>query len=115
MGFALIGVYTLGFVLPFLVLGLFTTSLLELLKKHMNVVKYTVKVGGILMVLMGLFMFTGKMNAVTGYLSKVSIAGNETENAKKQKNQSAVQQKNTGQDNTSGEQETSAGESKRCV
>ena len=26
MGFALIGVYTLGFVLPFLVLGLFTTS-----------------------------------------------------------------------------------------
>ena len=89
--------------LPCLVLGLFTTSLLELLKKHMNVVKYTVKVGGILMVLMGLFMFTGKMNAVTGYLSKVSIAGNETENAKKQKNQSAAQQKNTGQDNTSGE------------
>ena len=113
MGFALIGVYTLGFVLPFLVLGLFTTSLLELLKKHMNVVKYTVKVGGILMVLMGLFMFTGKMNAVTGYLSKVSIAGNETENAKKQKNQSAAQQKNTGQDNTSGEKETSAGESKQ--
>lgn len=113
MGFALIGVYTLGFVLPFLVLGLFTTSLLELLKKHMNVVKYSVKVGGILMVLMGLFMFTGKMNAVTGYLSKVSIAGNETENAKKQKNQSAVQQKNTGQDNTSGEQGTSAGESKQ--
>lgn len=79
----------------------------------MNVVKYTVKVGGILMVLMGLFMFTGKMNAVTGYLSKVSIAGNETENAKKQKNQSAAQQKNTGQDNTSGEKETSAGESKQ--
>lgn len=65
------------------------------------------------MVLMGLFMFTGKMNAVTGYLSKVSIAGNETENAKKQKNQSAAQQKNTGQDNTSGEKETSAGESKQ--
>ena len=112
-GFVLIGVYTLGFVLPFLAVGLFTTTLLEFFKKHRGVVQYTVKIGGILMVAMGLMMFTGKMNAVTGYLSKVSIAGNETENAKKQKNQSAVQQKNTGQDNTSGEQETSAGESKQ--
>lgn len=51
-GFALIGVYTLGFVLPFLATGIFTSTLLELFKKHMNVVKYTVKVGGVLLVLM---------------------------------------------------------------
>ncbi|WP_461811756.1 redoxin domain-containing protein [Faecalimonas sp.] len=68
-GLALIGVYTIGFVLPFLVVGLFTTTVLEFFKNHMNVVKYTVKIGGILMVLMGLLMFTGKMNAFTGYLS----------------------------------------------
>lgn len=73
MGFALIGVYTLGFVLPFLAVGLFTTSLLELFKKHMKIVNYTVKVGGVLMVVMGLLMFTGKMNAVTGYLSEISL------------------------------------------
>lgn len=73
MGFLLIGVYTLGFVLPFLAVGLFTTSLLEFFKKHRNVVNYTVKIGGVLMVLMGLMMFTGKMNAVTGYLSRVSL------------------------------------------
>lgn len=70
LGFALIGVYTIGFILPFLAVGLFTTTLLEFFKNHMNVVKYTVKAGGILMILMGLLMFTGKMNAVTGYLSK---------------------------------------------
>lgn len=71
-GFALIGVYTLGFVLPFLAVGIFTSSLLELFKKHRNVVKYTVKIGGVLMVLMGVMMFTGKMNAITGYLSSFS-------------------------------------------
>lgn len=44
LAFGLIGVYTLGFVLPFLAVGLFTTSLLEFFKTHGNVVKYTVKV-----------------------------------------------------------------------
>ena len=71
-GFGLIGVYTLGFVLPFLFVGLFTTRLLELFRKYRGVVRYTVKLGGILMVLMGILMFTGKMNDVTGYLSRIS-------------------------------------------
>lgn len=77
-GFFLIGVYTLGLVLPFLAAGFFTTSLLELFKKYMGVVKYTVKVGGVLLVLLGFMMFTGKMNTITGYLSQLpSIGGNE--------------------------------------
>ena len=71
-GIVLIGVYTMGFVLPFLFVGLFTTQLLELFKKYRGVVQYTVKIGGILMVLMGILMFTGKMNDVTGYLSRIS-------------------------------------------
>lgn len=71
-GFGLIGVYTMGFVLPFLFVGLFTTRLLELFKKYRGVVQYTVKIGGILMMLMGILMFTGKMNDVTGYLSRIS-------------------------------------------
>ena len=68
-GFILIGVYTIGFILPFLAVGLFTTKLLEFFKTHVKVVKYTAKIGGILMIFMGILMFTGKMNAVTGYLS----------------------------------------------
>lgn len=68
-GFVLIGVYTVGFIIPFLVVGLFTTTVLEFFKNHMKVVKYTVKIGGILMIFMGVLMFTGKMNAFTGYLS----------------------------------------------
>lgn len=58
--------------LPFLFVGLFTTRLLELFRKYRGVVRYTVKIGGILMVLMGILMFTGKMNDVTGYLSRIS-------------------------------------------
>ncbi len=71
LGFVLIGVYTLGFVLPFLAVGFFTTSVLEFFKTHRNVAKNAVKVGGVLMIIMGLLMFTGKMNSVTGYLSSV--------------------------------------------
>lgn len=77
LGFLYIGVYTLGFVLPFLAAGLFTTSLLQLFKKHMGVVKYTVKLGGALLVVMGLLMVTGTMNQVSGYLSQLSVPGTE--------------------------------------
>ena len=68
-GFLLIGLYTLGFTLPFLAVGLFTGSLLDLFKRHQKVVQYTVKVGGVLLVLMGVMMFTGWMNGFSSYLS----------------------------------------------
>lgn len=79
-GMGLIGVYTIGFVLPFLAVGIFATSLLGLFRKHMKVVQYTVKIGGILMIIMGILMFTGKMNAVTSYLSNISSSQENTEN-----------------------------------
>ena len=78
-GFLLIGVYTLGFVLPFLAVGLFTGSLLDFFKKHQKAVRYTVKAGGVLMILMGIMMLTGWMNGITGYLSSFGgAAGGES-------------------------------------
>lgn len=74
-GFLLIGVYTLGFVIPFLAVGLFTGTVLDFFKKHQNVVKYTTKVGGVLMIAMGIMMFTGWMNGITGYLSSFGVGG----------------------------------------
>lgn len=80
VGFLLIGVYTLGFILPFLAAGIFTAQLLGFFRRHMKAVRYTVKVGGVLMILMGVLMFTGKMNDITGYLSTVqSDSSQETE------------------------------------
>lgn len=68
-GFALIGIYTIGFVLPFLAVGLFTRSVLGFFKQHQSVVRYTVKIGALLMIIMGIMTFTGFMNGFTSYLS----------------------------------------------
>ncbi len=81
-GFMLIAVYTLGYVIPFILVGMFTTQLLDYLGRHRDVVKYTVKIGGALMILMGVLMFTGSMNRITGYMSSISgteIAENVTD------------------------------------
>ncbi len=66
------GVYTLGFALPFLLTGLFTTSLLRFFKRHKGVLLYTGKIAGVLLILMGILMMTGYMNSITGYLSRIS-------------------------------------------
>lgn len=77
MGFLLIGVYTLGFVLPFMAVGLFTKTLLDWFKKYRSVVKYTVKAGGILMIFIGVMMFTGWMNGISSYLSGFGTTSQE--------------------------------------
>ena len=71
-GFLLIGVYTAGFVIPFLAVGLFTGTVLGFFKRHQRVVRYTVKVGAALLILMGIMTLTGFMNGITGYLSGVT-------------------------------------------
>lgn len=71
-GLFLIGVYTLGFVLPFLLVGLFTTQVLSFFKAHTNWLRWTAKAGGVLLILMGVMMFTGWMNGFTAYLTNLS-------------------------------------------
>ena len=71
-GFLLIGIYTLGFVIPFLAAGLFTTSLLALFKKHRGVVRWTQKICGVLLIFMGILMVTGQMTRVTGQFAALS-------------------------------------------
>lgn len=74
-GIFLIGVYTLGFVIPFILLGLFTTTVLEFIKKNKNIVKYTVKIGGALLIVMGLFMI---FNVLRTPASNSTVTPNET-------------------------------------
>lgn len=73
-GFLLVGVYTIGFVLPFLAVGLFTSEVLRFFRRHTNVVKYTVKIGGALLIAMGFMTLTGWMNGFTNYLSSLGEA-----------------------------------------
>ena len=68
-GIFLMGIYSLGFTIPFLFVGIFTTKCLGFFKKNRSLVAHTIKIGGVLMILMGAMMFTGIMNNITGYLS----------------------------------------------
>lgn len=92
-GFLYIAVYTAGFVLPFLAVGLFTTTLLEFFKNHMKIVHYTVKIGGILMIFMGILMLTGKMNAVSGALSSTETQEEATETEPEEEEEAAEEVK----------------------
>ncbi len=71
-GNMLVLVYTIGFVLPFLALGLFTTQVLNFIKRKQKILQYAIKVGGILLILVGIMTFTGWMNGITGYLNSFS-------------------------------------------
>jgi len=69
IGNVLVLVYAIGFILPFLLLGLFTTQVLNFLDNHRNLMKYAVKAGGIILILMGIMTFTGWINGISVYLS----------------------------------------------
>ena len=71
-GFLLIGVYTLGFVLPFLAVGLFTGTVLDFFKSHQNVVRYTVKLGAVLLIVMGILTLTGATGTISADLAAAS-------------------------------------------
>ena len=79
LAFLYIGVYTAGFCIPFLLVGLFTSSLLDFFKKNRKVVSYTTKIGGVLMIAMGVFMLTGWMNSLSSSLAgpPASAVGSE--------------------------------------
>ena len=62
-------IYALGLTIPFLILGIFTNKALSWLSSHKKIMNYTVKIGAVILILMGIMMFTGKMNTITSYLS----------------------------------------------
>ena len=62
-------IYALGFTLPFLILGLFTNKALNWLNSHRNIVKYTTKIGAIILIIFGLMMFSGKLNTISNYMT----------------------------------------------
>lgn len=59
LGVLYIAVYTIGFILPFLCIALFTTSLLNLIKKYQHILQLFIKIGGVILVIIGFMMFMG--------------------------------------------------------
>lgn len=53
-------VYAIGFLLPFIILGLFTTKVLNLIKRKQNILNYVTKIGALIIIVMGVFVsYTG--------------------------------------------------------
>lgn len=76
VGNLLILVYTSGFIIPFLILGLFTTKVLQILEKYKAVFRWLIKLGGVLLVAIGIMLATGMMNAIGSYLAVPNTGGN---------------------------------------
>lgn len=51
--------YALGFIIPFLVVGAAATELMKALKRHMKVVKYTVRLSSLILLIIGIMMVGG--------------------------------------------------------
>ena len=69
----LVLVYAAGFLLPFLALGMFTTQLLNFLQKHRKLMKYTIRLGGLILIIMGILMFSGLINRVSAQLGTKNL------------------------------------------
>lgn len=76
-------IYAFGFTLPFLVLGLFTNKALNWLNSHRDIVKYTTKIGAVILIIFGLMMFSGKLNTISNYMSpsQGQVSTNQAENS----------------------------------
>lgn len=56
--------YALGFIIPFLILGLFTNEALNLLKKHQKALSNLIKVGGALLIIIGGILIYNGIKAI---------------------------------------------------
>lgn len=106
-GNLLILVYTAGFVIPFLLVGMFTTQLLNFIKSKQRFLKYAIKLGGILLIIIGILTFTGYANSISSYLNRYS-SNNENSNNREEKNtiQESTTQESTSQQDTSEQEDT---------
>lgn len=80
IGWIYIGCYTLGFIIIFILLGLFTEEVLILLKKNTNIVRYTKIIGGIVVLCMGIYMLN------TGFTSIKALENRTSDNTTVVKN-----------------------------
>ena len=84
--------YALGFTIPFILLAFFTSSLLSFFQKYKRVVKYTVRIGAIVMILLGIMM-------IVTNIPKVSEEEIESEEVAIEEREIEIE--NTSEENTS--------------
>jgi len=73
LSFILLLSYALGLGLPFLLVGLFTTQATQLISKSATLLKYFNIVVGILLLILGILVFTNKLNVVANWFFAASL------------------------------------------
>ncbi len=73
LSFILLLSYALGLGLPFLLVGLFTTQATQLISKSATFFKYFKIIVGILLLILGVLVFTNKLNAVANLFFASSL------------------------------------------
>lgn len=77
-GNLLVLVYTIGFAIPFLLVGFFTTELLNFLKKHQKILKYTIKISAVILIIIGILTLTGTYERMAAYFNQISNNAEQT-------------------------------------
>ena len=73
LGFILLMSYALGLGIPFLLVGLFTTQAINIINKSATVLKYFNIIVGILLLILGILVFTNKLNVVANWFFAASL------------------------------------------
>ena len=73
LSFVLLLSYALGLGIPFLLVGLFTAQATNLINKSATVLKYFNIVVGILLLILGILVFTNKLNVVANWFFAASL------------------------------------------
>ncbi|MBI2647159.1 sulfite exporter TauE/SafE family protein [Candidatus Woesearchaeota archaeon] len=73
LGFVLLMTYSLGLGVPFLLVGLFATQATNLINRSATVLKYFNIVVGILLLILGILVFTNKLNVVANWFFAASL------------------------------------------
>lgn len=73
ISFILLLSYALGLGIPFLLVGLFTTQATNLINKSATFLKYFNIVVGILLLILGILVFTNKLNVVANFFVPASL------------------------------------------
>ena len=77
-GLALIALYTLGFCIPFMALGLFSDSAVAFFRRNRGFAARSAKIGGALMLAVGVLMFNGELGRLSGALAGSGSLPGET-------------------------------------
>ncbi len=73
LSFILLISYALGLGIPFLLVGLFTSQAINLINKSATVLKYFNIIVGILLLILGILVFTNKLNVVANWFFAASL------------------------------------------